>query len=81
MNRKKLTDISVENAKKPASGRIEIWDSEFRGFGLRVADFAHVPIHEQLRRRRWPVGASASPIVCASRRDGHADRPREGRRP
>jgi integrase len=34
----KLTAKTVENAKPPASGRIEYWDAALPGFGLRVTE-------------------------------------------
>jgi hypothetical protein len=33
----KLTQAAVERLKPPASGRIEAWDSQLPGFGLRIA--------------------------------------------
>jgi integrase len=35
---KKLTDISLQKIKAPAAGRIEVWDPEFRAFGVRITD-------------------------------------------
>jgi integrase len=35
---KKLTDISLQKIKAPSSGRIEVWDPEFRAFGVRITD-------------------------------------------
>jgi integrase len=32
----KLTDVTVRNAKPPASGRLELWDSQVPGLGLRI---------------------------------------------
>ena len=34
----KLTQAAVEKLKPPASGRIEVWDSQLPGFGLRISD-------------------------------------------
>jgi hypothetical protein len=34
----KLTQAAVERLKPPASGRIEVWDSQLPGFGLRVSE-------------------------------------------
>src|SRR5271155_1335514 len=34
----KLTQAAVERLKPPASGRVEIWDSQLPGFGLRISD-------------------------------------------
>jgi integrase len=34
----KLTQAAVERLKPPASGRIEVWDSQLPGFGLRISD-------------------------------------------
>jgi len=34
----KLTQAAVERLKPPAEGRIEIWDSQLPGFGLRISD-------------------------------------------
>jgi integrase len=33
----KLTQAAVDKLKPPASGRIEIWDSQLPGFGLRIS--------------------------------------------
>ena len=33
----KLTQAAVERLKPPASGRVEYWDSQLPGFGLRVS--------------------------------------------
>jgi hypothetical protein len=33
----KLTQLAVDRLKPPASGRVEYWDSQLPGFGLRVA--------------------------------------------
>jgi integrase len=33
----KLTQVAVERLKSPAEGRVEYWDSQLPGFGLRVA--------------------------------------------
>ena len=38
MPSQKLTARTIENAKAPASGRLEIWDTLVRGFGLRVTE-------------------------------------------
>jgi integrase len=37
MSRIKLTQAAVERLKPPTSGRVEYWDSQLPGFGLRVA--------------------------------------------
>ena len=34
----KLTQAAVNNLKPPPSGRVEIWDSQLPGFGLRISD-------------------------------------------
>jgi integrase len=34
----KLTQAAVERLKPPVSGRIEVWDSQLPGFGLRISD-------------------------------------------
>jgi integrase len=34
----KLTQVAVERLKPPASGRIEVWDSQLPGFGLRISE-------------------------------------------
>jgi integrase len=34
----KLTQPAVDKLKPPASGRVEFWDSQLPGFGLRVSD-------------------------------------------
>ena len=34
----KLTQAAVERLKPPTSGRIEVWDSQLPGFGLRISD-------------------------------------------
>jgi integrase len=34
----KLTQAAVTNLKPPARGRIEVWDSQLPGFGLRISD-------------------------------------------
>jgi integrase len=34
----KLTQAAVNNLKPPARGRIEVWDSQLPGFGLRISD-------------------------------------------
>jgi hypothetical protein len=36
--RQRLTDLSVEKAKPPVDGRMEIWDAMLPGFGLRVTN-------------------------------------------
>jgi integrase len=33
----KLTDAAIKRFKRPATGRIEFWDSHTRGFGLRLS--------------------------------------------
>src|SRR5437868_13292048 len=33
-----LTQAAVNNLKPPARGRIEVWDSQLPGFGLRISD-------------------------------------------
>src|SRR5579864_1192995 len=38
MSRKKLTDKGIERKTPPKSGRIELWDSECPGFGVRITD-------------------------------------------
>ena len=34
----KLTQVAVDKLKPPATGRVEYWDSQLPGFGLRVSD-------------------------------------------
>src|ERR1700720_1916297 len=34
----KLTQAAVDKLKPPATGRVEYWDSQLPGFGLRVSD-------------------------------------------
>jgi integrase len=34
----KLTQAAVERLKPPSSGRIEVWDSQLPGFGVRISD-------------------------------------------
>src|SRR5271167_2567878 len=34
----KLTQPAVDRLKPPASGRVEYWDNQLPGFGLRVSD-------------------------------------------
>ncbi len=34
----KLTQPAVERLKAPASGRVEYWDSQLPGFGLRISE-------------------------------------------
>jgi hypothetical protein len=34
----KLTQPAVDKLKAPASGRVEFWDSQLPGFGLRISD-------------------------------------------
>jgi len=34
----KLTQAAVNNLKPPPRGRVEIWDSQLPGFGLRISD-------------------------------------------
>ncbi len=41
-----LTDRVVANAKPPKSGRVELWDAELPGFGLRISSAG---------RRSWQV--------------------------
>ena len=36
--RQRLTDLSVDKAKPPLNGRLEIWDAMLPGFGLRITD-------------------------------------------
>ena len=38
MPSQKLTARTIDNAKAPAAGRLEIWDTLTRGFGLRVTE-------------------------------------------
>ena len=38
MARKKLTDKGIERLNPPASGRVERWDSECPGFGIRITE-------------------------------------------
>jgi len=38
MPKKKLTQIAVERIKPPPAGRVEYWDTQLPGFGLRVSD-------------------------------------------
>jgi len=33
----KLTQLAIERFKPPMSGRIEYWDSQLPGFGLRIS--------------------------------------------
>src|SRR5437868_13061268 len=35
--RKKLTEITVKQLRAPAEGRRIVWDTEERGFGIRIA--------------------------------------------
>src|SRR6266852_3740977 len=37
MPKMKLTQAAVDRMKPPASGRVDYWDSQLPGFGLRVA--------------------------------------------
>jgi integrase len=37
----KLTQAAVERLKPPATGRIEVWDSQLPGFGLRISASGH----------------------------------------
>ena len=46
MPTKALTDRVVANAKPPKSGRIDLWDAELPGFGLRISSAG---------RRSWQV--------------------------
>ena len=46
MPTKALTDRVVANAKPPKSGRVELWDAELPGFGLRISSAG---------RRSWQV--------------------------
>ena len=46
MPTKTLTDRVVANAKPPKSGRVELWDAELPGFGLRISSAG---------RRSWQV--------------------------
>jgi integrase len=34
----KLTQVAVERVKPPATGRVEYWDTQLPGFGLRLSD-------------------------------------------
>jgi integrase len=48
----KLTQAAVERLKPPASGRVEYWDSQLSGFGLRIS--APRPGRkEETARRTW----------------------------
>jgi integrase len=47
----KLTQIAIERLKPPAAGRVEFWDSQLPGFGLRVA----APRDGQPGRKTWQV--------------------------
>jgi integrase len=37
----KLTQAAVERLKPPATGRLEVWDSQLPGFGLRISSSGH----------------------------------------
>ena len=47
----KLTQLSVDRLKPPAAGRIEYWDSQLPGFGLRVS----APNRKGEARKSWQV--------------------------
>src|ERR1700693_3501930 len=38
MPKMKLTQVAVERVKPPPTGRVEYWDTQLPGFGLRVSD-------------------------------------------
>jgi hypothetical protein len=48
----KLTQAAVERLKPPATGRVEYWDSQLPGFGLRIAA-ARPGRAEKDARRTW----------------------------
>ena len=52
----KLTQAAVERLKPPASGRIEVWDSQLPGFGLRISETGSEDVAGFLPRRA-PYGA------------------------
>jgi integrase len=60
MPRKKLTDLFAERAPKPASGRIEYFDTTFPALALRVTDSGHKSwslfYRHGGRLRRWTIG-------------------------
>jgi integrase len=47
----RLTQIAVDRLKPPATGRVEYWDNQLPGFGLRVA----APRPGQEGRKTWQV--------------------------
>jgi integrase len=47
----KLTQLSVHRLKPPAEGRIEYWDSQLPGFGLRIS----APNRKGEARKSWQV--------------------------
>jgi integrase len=47
----KLTQAAVERLKPPVTGRLEYWDSQLPGFGLRIA----APRQGKPARRTWQV--------------------------
>ncbi len=61
MPSQKLTARTVENAKAPAEGRLELWDSLVRGFALRITDRGSkswiVMYRLNGRQRRLTLGA------------------------
>ena len=48
----KLTQVAVDNLKPPGAGRVEWWDSQLPGFGLRIS--AKRP-GEEKPRKTWQV--------------------------
>jgi hypothetical protein len=69
----KLTQAAVEKLKKPGEGRVEYWDSQLPGFGLRISGSGRknvgrlVPGWEQAGPRN--VAAEVEATFC-----GYADR-------
>jgi integrase len=51
MPRMKITQLAVDRLRPPASGRVDYWDSQLPGFGIRIA--AARPGHDPLRT--WQV--------------------------
>src|SRR5262245_54391681 len=48
---KKLTEVAVERARKPATGQIFLWDTDVRGFGVRILPSGRKTFWYQYRPR------------------------------
>jgi integrase len=72
----RLTDRAVARAKPPASGRLDLWDREMPGFGLRISPAGRrswqIMYRFEGRKRRLTLGTFPALPLAIARDAAHA---------